>query len=136
MKKVYIYNVDNNIIDNVEKVHVSNIDMIPNGSCSVIVCDCLDSIDLQNRINLFDQILKKAGIGCSVILKFISLKLFGKYIYNDKLDTAQINQLLNICRSMIDESTFNQMLNSYNNFTIKENTYTGLMRQVTLERTR
>jgi len=135
MKKIYIYNIDNNIIENTDKVHISDMQTIPSGSCSMIVCDCLDSLSFDDRLNAINNILKKIAKGGSVIFKFMSLKLFAKYITNDKLDITQINYILNHCNSMYDENILTTVLNSHSNFVIKENTYNGLIRQVGLERT-
>jgi hypothetical protein len=134
MKKVYIHNQDNNIVDNVEKIHISNLNSVPNGSCSLIVCDCLDTVTYSDRLILLSEVLKKAALSCNVIFKMINLKIFGKHIFYDRLDIQQANNVLALCNSMWDESTCHEILAQYNNFAIKENTHTGLMKQITLER--
>jgi hypothetical protein len=135
MKKIYVYNQDNNIIDNVEKVHISNLGSIPNGSCALIVCDCLDSLTYSDRLLLLSEVLKKAALNCSVILKMINLKLFCKHVFYDRLDLQQANNVLGLCNSMWDENSCHEILSQYNNFAIKENTHTGLIKQIVLERT-
>ncbi len=134
MKKIYIHNIDNHIVDNIEKVHISDLQTIPNGSCAMVICDCLDSLSFQDRLEATQHILKKIAKGGSVTFKFISLKLFAKYVMNDKLDIGQINQVLYHSRSMYDENMFTNVLSSHTNFVIKENTYNNLIRQVVLER--
>lgn len=134
MKKIYIHNQDNNIIDNVEKVHISNLNNIPNGSCSLIVCDCLDSVTYSDRLILLSEVLKKAALKSEVILKMINLKLFSKHIFYDKLDLLQTNNILALCNSMWDDATCHEIISQYSNFAIKENTHMGLIKQLILER--
>lgn len=134
MKKIYVYTQDNNIIDNVEKIHVSNLNNIPNGSCSLIVCDCLDALTQEDRVILLSEVLKKAALKAEIIFKIINLKLFGKHIFYDKLDLAQTNNILALCNSMWDDSTYHDVLSQYSNFSIKENTHMGLIKQIVLER--
>ena len=134
MKKVYIHNQDNNILDNVEKIHISNLNNLPNGSCSLIVCDCLDSVSYSDRLILLSEVLKKAALNATIILKMINLKLFAKHIFYDKIDVQQTNNVLELCASMWDESTCHDILSRYSNFSAIENTHTGLIKQITLQR--
>lgn len=134
MNKIYVHNQDNNIIDNVEKVHISNLNSVPNGSCSLIVCDCLDTLNYSDRLVLLTEVMKKAALKCQVILKMINLKLFSKHVFYDRLDLNQTNNILSLCNSMWDEATCNDILSQYGNFINKENTHMGLIKQVILER--
>lgn len=134
MKKVYIHNQDNNILDNVEKIHISHMTSLPNGSCSLIVCDCLDSVSYEDRLILLSEILKKAALNANVILKMINLKLFAKHIFYDKINVQQTNNVLQLCNSMWDEGTCHEVLSQYSNFSLTENTHTGLIKQITLQR--
>jgi hypothetical protein len=64
----------------------------------------------------------------------INIKIFGKHIFYDRLDLQQANNVLALCNSMWDESTCAELLGQHSNFAIKENTHTGLIKQVVLER--
>lgn len=134
MKKIYLYNADNQLVDNIEKIHITAADSIPNGSCELIVCDCLDGIPLSERTNTLKNICKKAALKCRIILKFISLKLFGKYVFYDKISIEDANLVIQNSASLIDESTFDTTLVNLPGFVIVENAFNGMVRTITIER--
>lgn len=134
MKKIYVYNLLDSWVDNIDKIKIENINSISNGSCDLLLCDCLDSVLLTDRITLTSELVKKLTINGKLTLKFISLVNLSKLILTNQISIQEINNVFASCLSVIDEDLFAQQIEQFNNLDCIENFYNGLFRQVTLER--
>jgi len=133
-KYIYVHSNDNNPVPDAEKINISNINLISNGSSENILCDCLDLFPLSERISLTNGLLKKLCVGGKLRLKFINLKLFAKNCYLDKIDENKINAIVSNVKSLVDDSHLEQILSNNRNFVIQSIVYDGLSEDVILER--
>lgn len=134
MKKVYVYNLTSDLVNEVDKVKIDNIESISNGSCSLVICDCLDTVSIADRLSITAELIRKLSIGGKIILKFLSIRSLSKLILSNQISIQDINNIFSSCQSVVDEDFFTQYLNQFDNLQYLENIYEGLFRQVTLER--
>jgi hypothetical protein len=133
-KYIYVHTVDNNPIQDAKKVNINDIKLISNGSVENIICDCLDSLMITDRISSTNELLKKIKIGGKIHLRFINLQLFGKHCYLNKLPFDRINTIINNIRSIVDDAHIEEILNINNNFVLNSVVYDGIVENVILER--
>lgn len=135
MKKFYVHNIDQHIVENIEKINYASLDMVPVGCADLVICDCLDSLVLDERNKVFNDLFTKICVGGKLVLRLLNLKIFAKFIGNDVLNLSQANEILANCRSMLDDVALSQALEQKPNFVMIENTYDGINRLVILQRT-
>jgi hypothetical protein len=133
-KYIYVHAGDNNPVPDAEKINISNVNMISNGSSENILCDCLDLFTISERTVLTNELLKKLRVGGTLHLKFINLKLFSKNCYLDRIEEKQLNNIIANVKSLVDDSHLEQILNNSTNFAIKSLVYDGLSENVIIER--
>ena len=133
-KYIYVHVADNNPIIDAQRVHLSDISLISNGSCENILCDCLDVLPLSERVSSTNELLKKIRVGGRLHLRFINLKLFSKHCYLDKLDSSTINNILMSVKSLVDDAHMEQIISSNNNFMLYSSSYDGLSQSIVIER--
>lgn len=134
MKTIYIYNFYPPSIQNTEQHHINNLSLIANGSADLILCDCLDSMNLSDRISRMSEIFSKLKINGKVIFKSINLNIFAKHIVEDKLNIENINSILSTINSMVDDNFIDVLLEKHKNMSIIEHINNGLEKTMTIQR--
>lgn len=132
-KYIYVHVQDNNPIADAQKIKLNDINLISNGSSEHIICDCLDVLPINDRINATKQLLNKIKIGGKLHLRFINLNLFAKHCYLNKIDNDKINGIIANVRSLINDSHIESITNT-SNFRIHSLYYDGIVENVILER--
>lgn len=134
-KTVYIFNGFQPSIKEIEQHNINNLSLLSNGSVDVIICDCLDSVVLSERIKHMGEIFSKLKVNGTAVFKTINLKIFAKHILADKVDTAQANTVFASIRSMVDDSTIDELLSHHPNIRMVESINDGVSKTLTLQRT-
>jgi len=131
---VYVHNGLAPSVNETECQHINNLAMLSNGSVDVIICDCLDSIVMSDRLERLNEMIAKIKVNGKIVLKTINLKIFAKYILQDKLSINDINDALASVKSMLDDSSMDEVLERYPNIRMVESINDGLGKILTLKR--
>lgn len=131
---VYVHNSLAPSVNETECQHINNLAILSNGSVDVIICDCLDSLVVSDRLERLDEMMAKIKVDGKIVLKTINLKIFAKYILQDRLGIKEINDVLSSVKSMLDDSSTDEILERYPNIRMVESINDGLGKILTLKR--
>lgn len=131
---IYIYNKLKPTIENVQHVNINDLSTVSNGSAQNIVCDCIDSLTLEERDGAFGEIFKKARIGGSIVLKTINKKIFARSILYDKISNEDCCRILANINSLCDDESLYNLISRFSSFVITDQINDGIFRTTTINR--
>jgi predicted nucleic acid-binding Zn ribbon protein len=135
IKKTYfIYANNKPITDSYILLPIQDIEKIPNGSADEIICNCIDSIQFNDRDKLISILINKVKINGLVIIQNIDLYILCKYIMNNTISIDQANTIISSSASLVDDYTMEDMIQKISNAKILDSLYDNIQRIITLQR--
>lgn len=135
IKKTYfIYANNKPLVDSYILLSIQDIEKIPNGSADEIICNCIDSIQFNDRDKLLSLLINKVKINGLVVIQSIDLYIFCKYIINNRISIDQANTIINSSASLSDDLTMEDTINKISGAKILDTLYDNLQRVITIQR--
>lgn len=135
IKKTYfIYSNNKPNTENYLYYSIQQIDQIPNGSADEVVCNCIDSVQFNDRKKLISILVNKVKMNGVVVLQSVDLYILCKYIMNNNISLEQANSIISMSASLSDDQHNESMISDISNAKILDTLYDGFQRILTIQR--
>ncbi len=133
-KTLFVYSNNKPNTESYTYCHIQELDKIHNGSIDEIICNCIDSVLLKDRIKLLSILVSKVKINGLVVIQSIDLYILCKFIMNNSISIEAANNIIYPASSLVDDATTEEILSQLNNINILDSIYDNINRVTTIQR--
>lgn len=111
---------DTDSIEGYQNIKIQELNNLVNGFINNVICECLDKIDFQQRIDVFRAIVGKLAFEGHATFKFINATILASRILKNDIDSKKISDILKDARSVWTESIIMEIFSSLPNIVIEK----------------
>jgi hypothetical protein len=126
---------ETNEIKGYDNVQIADIHTIINGYVDDIMCECLDKLDPDVRMNVLREIVNKLAFEGKAVFRFVNATLLADRIIKNELDTKKLSGIIKDIKSLWSEYVIIDAFNSLPSIKIDNYYNEGVSTVITLLKT-
>lgn len=112
---------DSSSVEGYQNIKIQDLNNVINGFVHNILCECLDQIEFQQRLEVFQGIIAKLAFDGTATFKFINGTMLASRILQNELDAKKISDIIKHIQSVWTESLITEAFSVFPNIKIQKN---------------
>lgn len=126
---------DSESVDGYQNIKIQDLNNVINGFVNNIICECLDKIEFQQRLEVFKGILSKLAFDGIATFKFINGTMLASRIIKNEIDAKKISDIIKNINSLWTESLVLEAFSSFPNIRVEKNYIEHIYTVITVTKT-